>query len=66
MATGVIGRDWYAVLTGVAMLYLAWVLSSALAGDPVSPLVAALFVITGGWQLASGVRGLRRRRTSPG
>jgi len=62
LAKGQIGPGWYAILTGVVMLYLAYVLSSLGDTDAVAPYVAGVLAITGLWSLASGALRLRRDR----
>jgi hypothetical protein len=60
LAKGQIGPGWYAILTGLVMLDLAYVLSQAGDTDAVAPYVAGVLAIIGLWSLVSG--GLRLRR----
>jgi hypothetical protein len=62
LAKGQIGPGWYAILTGIVMLDLAYVLSGARDTDAAAPYVAGVLAITGLWSLASGWRRLRRDR----
>ena len=57
MAKGQIGPGWYAILTGIVMLDVAYVLSSARDTDRVAPYVAVVLAVTGLWSLGRG--GLR-------
>ena len=62
LAKGQIGPGWYAILTGLVMLGLAHVLSSAGDTDAVAPYGAGVLAIPGLWSLASGALRLRRDR----
>jgi glucose dehydrogenase len=56
MSKGVISAGWYSILTGLVLLYVAYLLSSAGDTDPAAPYIAVLFAVTGVWQLWRGVR----------
>ena len=56
MSKGVISAGWYSILTGLVLLYVAYLLSSAGDTDPAAPYVAVLLAVTGMWQLGRGVR----------
>lgn len=59
LTKGQIGPAWYAVLTGVVMLFLAYVLGTAYETDPfMAPYAAGVLSVTGVWSLASGCRRL--------
>jgi hypothetical protein len=55
LSRGRISRGWYSILTGVAMLYVAWVLGSVSATDAAAPLVGLVLAITGIWCLGRGI-----------
>ncbi len=56
LSMGVISRGWYAILTGVAMLYLAWGLWTAAAGDDAAvPYVSVGLALVGVWSLVRGI-----------
>ena len=61
MSTGVISAGWYAVLTGVALLVVAYLLGSV-SGDAAAPFVAVGLAVTGVWQLERGLRAEFQRR----
>ena len=64
MSRGVISAGWYSILTGVAMLVLAYALgSSSPVEDTAVLVVAVVLTATGAWQLERGIRSelLRRR-----
>jgi hypothetical protein len=63
MSKGVISAGWYSILTGLALLYVAYTLASVSDSDPAAPYVAVLFAVAGVWQLWRGVR-LEFRRKS--
>ncbi len=56
MSKGVISAGCYSILTGLALLYVAYVLGSVSDSDPAAPFVAVLFAVAGVWQLERGVR----------
>ncbi len=62
MSKGVISRGWYAVLTGLAMLYAVVVIAPATGTDPAAPYVAILLAIAGIWSVERGARLEFRRR----
>jgi hypothetical protein len=55
MSTGRISRGWYSLLTGVAMLYVAWLLGSVHATDDAAPFVGLVLGITGIGCLGRGI-----------
>ena len=63
MATGVLSAGWYSVLTGAALLGVAYLLGSVPRGDDVAaPYVALALAVTGLWQLERGLRAEFQRR----
>lgn len=65
MSTGVLSAGWYAVLTGLALLVVAFLLGSVSADDAAAPYIAVALAAAGVWQLAHGLRAeLHRRLTS--
>ena len=65
MSTGVLSAGWYSVLTGLALLFVAYLLGSV-PGDVAAPFVAVVLALTGIWQLERGLRAeFQRRRASP-
>jgi hypothetical protein len=65
MSWGALSPGRYAVLTGAALLYLAYLLGSV-SGDSVAPFVAVGLAVVGVWQLTIGLRAeFRRRSASP-
>jgi hypothetical protein len=56
MARGVISPGWYAVWTGLAMLFVVWLLVPIWRTDPMAPVAAAVLAVLG---LRSVVRGVR-------
>ena len=63
MAIGVLSAGWYSILTGGALLYLAYVLGTvSWSADRAAPFVAAACAVTGVWQLIRGLRAEFRRR----
>jgi len=67
MSTGVLSAGWYSIFTGLAMLYVAYLLASVLSdADAAAPFVALVFAATGLWQLERGIRAeyQRRRRSA--
>jgi glycerol uptake facilitator-like aquaporin len=61
MSTGVLSAGWYSILTGLALLYVAYALGSV-SGDEAAPFVAIALAVTGAWQLERGVRAEFQRR----
>ena len=61
MSAGVLSAGWYSVLTGLAMLYLAYVLGSV-SGDAAAPFVAVALAVAGVWQVERGLRAEFQRR----
>ncbi len=64
MSKGLISRGWYSILTGVAMLYVVWLLGPAYDTDTVAPFVGLSLAITGMWCLQRGIRFEARRHRS--
>ena len=64
MSTGVISRGWYSILTGVAMLYVVWLLRPAYGTDTAAPFVGLGLGITGIWCLVRGLLFEARRHRS--
>jgi len=62
MSKGVISPGWYAILTGLAMLYVAYLLGSAVQADPAALFVGLGLGVLGVWSLERGVRSEVRRR----
>ena len=54
MSKGVISAQWYSMLTGLALLYVAYLLGSVADSDPAAPFVAVLLAIAGVWQAWAG------------
>jgi hypothetical protein len=66
MSTGVVSAGWYAILTGLTLLYVAYVLGSIPPGDDdAAPFVALALGLTGVWQLERGLRAEFQRRPRP-
>ena len=64
LSKGVISPGWYAILTGVAMLYVAYALGSAVSDDPAALWVGLALGVTGVWSIERGIRAeVRRGRT---
>ena len=61
MSTGLLRAGWYSILTGVALLYISYLLGSASADAAAMPVAVAL-AVTGVWQLEQGLRAESRRR----
>ena len=62
MSTGVLSAGWYAVLTGLALLYVVYALSSVSRDDAAAPFVAVALAVAGVWQLERGIRAEFQRR----
>jgi hypothetical protein len=66
MSMGVLSAGWYAILTGLTLLYVAYLLGSVSSGDDVAaPYVAVVLGLTGVWQLERGLRAEFQRRPKP-
>jgi hypothetical protein len=63
MSTGVLSPGWSAIVTGAALLYVAYLLASV-SGDAAAPYVAVLLAIAGVWQVGRGSRAEVQRRRS--
>lgn len=60
---GVPSAGWYSIVTGVVLLYLAYLLGSVPSDvDRAAPWVAIVLAATGIWQLQRGLRAEFRRR----
>jgi hypothetical protein len=64
LSKGVISPGWYAILTGVAMLFVAYLLGSAVSSDPAAMWVGLVMGVTGVWSVERGVRAEVRRARS--
>ena len=63
MSTGVLSAGWYSILTGSALLYVAYLLGSVPGDDDsAAPFVAVALAATGVWQLGRGLRAEFQRR----
>lgn len=63
IATGVLSAGWYSILTGVVLLYLAYVLGmTPWDVDRAAPFASVAFAATGLWQLTRGLRAEFQRR----
>jgi hypothetical protein len=62
MSKGVLSRGWYSILTGVAMVYVAYGLYSVAEDDAAAPFVAVVLAVAGAWQLERGLRAEFQRR----
>ena len=62
MSVGVLSAGWYSILTGLALLYVAYLLGSA-TGDAAAPFVAITLGVLGVWQLERGLRAEFQRRS---
>ncbi len=63
MAVGVLSAGWYSILTGMVLLYLAYVLGRIPWDvDRAAPFVSVAFAVTGLWQLTRGLRAEFQRR----
>jgi hypothetical protein len=62
MSKGVISPGWYAILTGLAMLLVAYFLGSAASADRAAVYVGLAIGVTGVWSVERGIRSEVRRR----
>lgn len=63
ISTGLLSAGWYAVLTGLALLYAAFMVGSVPGDDDAAAMfVAVALAVTGVWQLESGLRAEFQRR----
>lgn len=62
MSKGVLSAGWNSILTGVAFVYVAYLLGSGADGDSAAPFVAVVLVVAGAWQLERGLRAEFQRR----
>ena len=66
MSRGDISDGWYSILTGAAMLLVAYALGSVGHDDRAAWAVAVVLLVVGVWQLERGVRSELARRRSTG
>ena len=63
MAMGMLGAGWYSILTGLVLLYVAYLLGPvSWEYDRAAPFVAVVLAVTGMWQLDRGLRAEFQRR----
>lgn len=63
MAKGLLSAGWYSILTGLVLLYLAYVLGRIPWDvDRAATFVSVAFAATGVWQLTRGLRAEFQRR----
>lgn len=62
LSKGVISPGWYSILTGVAMLVVAFLVGSAVGTDPAAPFVGLGFGVAGVWLTERGLRSEFQRR----
>ncbi len=63
MAKGLLSAGWHSILTGLVLLYLAYVLGRIPWDvDRAAPFVSVAFAATGLWQLTRGLRAEFQRR----
>lgn len=66
MTVGLLSDGWYSILTGLALLFLAYVLGGvSWDTDPAANLVTIAFLVIGSWHLTRGIRAEVRRRPKP-
>jgi hypothetical protein len=65
MSKGVLSAGWNSILTGVALVYAAWLVGSVGDDDRAAPFVAVLLAVAGVWQLERGLRAEFQRRPWP-
>ncbi|WP_457189800.1 hypothetical protein [Nocardioides sp. P5_E3] len=66
MTVGLLSDGWYSILTGLALLFLAYVLGGvSWDTDPAANVVAIAFLVIGSWHLTRGIRAEFRRRPKP-
>ena len=62
MSKGVLSAGWNSILTGVAFVYVAYLLGSVVGDDSAAPFVAVVLAVAGAWQLERGIRAEFQRR----
>jgi hypothetical protein len=62
MSKGVISPGWYAILTGIAMLVLVWLIAPAAPDDRAVPVAALVLAVAGIWSIERGLRQEYQRR----
>ncbi len=62
MSTGVLSAGWYSILTGLALLFVAYMLGTVSGDDAAALPVAIVLAVTGLWQLERGLRAEFQRR----
>ena len=66
MTMGMLSDGWYSILTGLALLFLAYVLGGVSWDvDPAACIVGIVFLVIGSWHLTRGLRAEFRRRPRP-
>ncbi|KRE95613.1 hypothetical protein ASG76_08265 [Nocardioides sp. Soil774] len=66
MQTGLLSKGWYSILTGLALLLLAFALGGVPWDvDPAASFVAVAFLVIGSWHLARGLRAEFQQRRAP-
>jgi hypothetical protein len=56
LSKGVISPGWYSILTGLAMLYVAYLLGPAVDTDPAAVFVGLTLGVVGVWSIERGIR----------
>ena len=62
MSTGVLSAGWYSILTGLALLFVAYALGTVSGDDAAALPIAVALAVTGVWQLERGLRAEFQRR----
>jgi hypothetical protein len=62
MSKGVLSAGWSSVLTGLALLFVAYALRSVADDDAAAPFVAVVLALAGIWQLVRGLRAELQQR----
>ncbi len=66
LSAGSVSAGWYSILTGLALLFVAYALGSvSVSEDAAAPYVAVALSVTGLWQLERGLRAEFQRRRKP-
>ena len=66
LSKGVISAGWYAILTGLALVFLGVALASLSRDDHAAGVVGVVLFLAGVWQLERGLRAEFQRRPRPG
>jgi hypothetical protein len=64
LSRGVISRGWDSILTGLALIYVAWLLLTAYDADAAAPFVGVVLAVLGIRCLDRGIRAEARRHRS--